>query len=113
MTKTRGGISLQVNDDDTVILCNNGMLFDRGPLELTRVDIDDVIKLLQEHAAAYCKHEETERGAPVPLRYGTYLTLVCVRCRAFHVIDWCDKPRGSWRPASEYAADTAPREDDE
>ena len=57
-----------------------------------------------------CSHSETTRGNDIPRRWGSYRSEVCRACGAFRPLDHHDEVRGSWRPASEYAAAT---EDDD
>jgi len=61
-----------------------------------------------------CLHDNTKRGKDIPLRYGSWQSLVCRDCGAFqrrghngYVID------GIWLPASNYEAETVERDDND
>lgn len=61
-----------------------------------------------------CSHSRTKRGDDIPRAWGSWQTEVCVPCGAFRTRSHCPSdPRiGPWRPAGEYAAATAPIEDE-
>ena len=53
-----------------------------------------------------CRHDRTEKGRPVPRRWGNWATEVCSECGAFrtHANDRERSRMSPWRPAAEYAA---------
>jgi hypothetical protein len=64
-----------------------------------------------------CQHLNTRRGKNSPRKYGSFLTVVCTDCGAFHLTTFngdrvlrVGRKPTDWDPASEYAKSTAPLE---
>lgn len=70
---------------------------------------------VERDKAGGCEHRRTERGKDIPRRHGSFRSEVCLDCKAFRARDHHDEIvtgyPGRWRPAEQYASDTADTED--